>query len=325
MITVHLVLLVIVVAAGSRLLPRAEWVYRSPRLGLAAWCVVLVVVGLSAAGAALALLLPLPAAWHRLCAWWEWCTHQLGQGWGTEARTAGWVAVGLLTAFATSAAVRLVGWIRDGRRRHRERLRLLCRSGRWDARLGVLVVDDPRPAAYVLPGRAGTIVVTSGALQQLPPPQLAAVLAHERAHVTGRHHLLAQGTRLLSRAFPAVPALKIAEDQIHRLVEIRADEVAAANGHARLDLARALVTCAEGSAVAAPGAGPIVPAGAVSAAGADALERVRRLLSPPNPLDARTRIMVSAGLLVLAAAPVLVLAGSGLFPALGVGACLSVI
>ncbi len=55
-----------------------------------------------------------------------------------------------------------------------------------------VVLDDPRPAAYCVPGRPGTIVLTSGALAVLDPAQLAAVLAHERAHLAGRHHLRAR-------------------------------------------------------------------------------------------------------------------------------------
>jgi Zn-dependent protease with chaperone function len=43
---------------------------------------------------------------------------------------------------------------------------------------------------YCVPGRLPTIVVTTGALAVLEPEQLAAVLAHERAHLAGRHHLL---------------------------------------------------------------------------------------------------------------------------------------
>src|SRR5215469_8511477 len=46
-----------------------------------------------------------------------------------------------------------------------------------------VVIDDPQPAAYCMPGRSGTIVLTSGALAVLDPGQLAAVIAHERAHL----------------------------------------------------------------------------------------------------------------------------------------------
>ena len=43
-----------------------------------------------------------------------------------------------------------------------------------------------QPAAYCVPGRPATIVLTSGALAVLDPAQLTAVLAHERAHLAGR-------------------------------------------------------------------------------------------------------------------------------------------
>jgi Peptidase family M48 len=76
----------------------------------------------------------------------------------------------------------------------REQVALLGLVGRADAGLGAVVLEDLRPAAYALPGRIGTVVVTTGAVHGLPPAQLAAVLTHERAHTTGRHRFFAQAS-----------------------------------------------------------------------------------------------------------------------------------
>ncbi len=68
-----------------------------------------------------------------------------------------------------------------------------------------VVLDDPRPAAYCVPGRPAGIVLTSAALAVLDPAQLDAVLSHERAHLASRHHWLVTLTSGLVAATPAVP------------------------------------------------------------------------------------------------------------------------
>ncbi len=159
-------------------------------------------------------------------------------------------------------------------------------------------------------------MITSGALATLPYSQLDAILAHERAHTTGHHHLLLATARLLTHAFPAVAVFAHAHLQIDRLVELHADDIATRR-HAPLDLTRALVTCAE--ATTRP-AGVPVPALAAAAHGGDALERIHRLLQPPAQLARRHRLAVTGTLAVLIGAPILVAVLGLTFPALG--ACL---
>jgi Zn-dependent protease with chaperone function len=50
--------------------------------------------------------------------------------------------------------------------------------------------------------------------------QLAAVLAHERAHQRGRHHLLVSLAGSLAASFPRVPAFRHGHEQVARLVEL---------------------------------------------------------------------------------------------------------
>jgi Zn-dependent protease with chaperone function len=111
-----------------------------------------------------------------------------------------------------------------------------------------VVLPADRPAVYCVPGRPATIVLTTGALSILGPAELGAVLAHERAHLAGRHHLL---TGLSGCLLPVVPLFKRGAAEIARLVELRADDVAARHGD-RTALARALVTMATGAAFPVP-------------------------------------------------------------------------
>ncbi|MGI8448167.1 MAG: M48 family metalloprotease [Streptosporangiaceae bacterium] len=53
----------------------------------------------------------------------------------------------------------------------------------------MMLLEDDRPAVYCVPARR-RIVFTTGALRRLDSPQLDAVLAHERAHLAGRRHLV---------------------------------------------------------------------------------------------------------------------------------------
>ena len=311
--------LALLVAVAARLLPRAGWAYRAPGLGLAAWYAVLATLLSSAAGAVLSLFVHLPSTRAMVCAWWAWCVNALTGVMGPAARLLAWAVVAVLAVVGVRAGMAAVRTVGAGLRRHREQVALLGLIGRRDEGLGAVVVDDPRPAAYALPGRSGAVVVTSGAVEGLPPTQLAAVLAHERAHTTGRHHLLVQAVRLLAAAFPAVAVFTLARIQVDRLVEMRADDVATRR-HAGIDLARALVACAE--AAAAGEARVAAPVGTVAVTGGDALERVQRLLSPPPPLGRTARAGIVTALAALVTAPLLVFTLVEVFPALA--ACLLV-
>jgi hypothetical protein len=312
MISVYLLVLAgLVSLAATRVLPGAGWVYRSPRSGLTAWYAVLVVVASSVAEAAVSLAVSWPGARVTVCAWWAWCVQALGGGHGPIAGLAG----GVLTAALVVVAVRAA---RAGRRlwqtlasRRRTHATMLAVLGRQSAELGATVVDSPLPVAYVLPGRRSRVVITTGAVDALTPRELAAVLAHERAHARGRHHLLADAVRLFAAAFPTAVVFSQARQQIDRLVELRADDVAAV-GHARLDLARALVAMAE----AGIGQASAVPVGAVAATGGDALERVQRLLDPPPVLSTLTRTGLGVALTGLASTPLVLMVLAGLFPVL---------
>src|SRR5206468_10144529 len=106
-------------------------------------------------------------------------------------------------AVAFTAAVAVAAWLmlamarawRAGARRRRVHVQTLDLAGRPAPALGATIVEHPQPAAYVVAGRRRRVVVTTGALDRLAPDELAAVLAHERAHANGRHDLIIDGIR----------------------------------------------------------------------------------------------------------------------------------
>lgn len=88
----------------------------------------------------------------------------------------------------------------------------------------LLVLHDDRPYAYAVPSGPGTILVSTAMLTALNGEERRAMLAHERAHLSGHHHRY----RLASRLAAAVnPALRQLDNQIGFQIERWADEHAA--------------------------------------------------------------------------------------------------
>jgi Peptidase family M48 len=86
----------------------------------------------------------------------------------------------------------------------------------------VAVVVDDRVDAYSVPGR---VVVSTAMLAALDPAERGVVLAHEAAHLTGRHHLLRAVVRVASAANPVLWPMRRA---LWYATERWADERAAA-------------------------------------------------------------------------------------------------
>ncbi|MFE7134267.1 M56 family metallopeptidase [Streptomyces sp. NPDC057638] len=107
----------------------------------------------------------------------------------------------------------------------------------------VAVLSDPTPYAYALPdGSAdGRVVVTTGMLACLAPPERRALFAHERAHLTGRHHRYLLTVRLAALANPFLRPLSSA---VGYASERWADEDAASVVGSRKVVARAIGTAA---------------------------------------------------------------------------------
>jgi Zn-dependent protease with chaperone function len=182
------------------------------------------------------------------------------------------------------------------RRRQRVLLSLLAHG---DPKVpGALVVDYPDAAAYCVPGLRSRIVISAGALDLLDQAELAAVLAHERAHLRERHDLVLLPFTALCRAFPRSASARRAHAAVALLVEMLADDHALRHRPAR-ELATALIR------VGAAGAGS-TPAGALAVAGThdgEMAARVARLLEPAPGLSAPALALVCATATLLVAVP----------------------
>ncbi len=293
----------LLLAAGAPALARSAWPDRAPRLGIAAWLALAASAVASVVLGGVALMVPTERvsggiAWL-LAACQMTLRAKYAQPGGTVlAGIGGALAVALTVRVAWCTATTLIATARAGRR-HRELLRL---AGRRDTRLGALVIDHEEPAAYCVPGTRRPVVLTTGALRVLDDTQLAAVLAHEKAHQSGRHHLLVALAAVPAAAFPRVPAFRHARGQVARLAELAADDVAATRSP-RLAVAEALLML---------GTAPI-GAGALGAGGSTAAVRIRRLIAAPNPLGRAASTVGRLAVAALIALPVILLAA----PAVG--------
>ncbi|MFF1923614.1 M48 family metalloprotease [Streptomyces sp. NPDC058221] len=180
-------------------------------------------------------------------------------------------------------------------RRHWGQLHRAARSEAGDG--GELaVLRDSHPDAYALPGRPGSpgrIVVTTGMLHALEAAERDALLAHERAHLTGRHHLYLVAAELSARCHPALGALRA---PMGYALERCADEAAAHAVGDRRVAARAIGRAAL-AARAAEGARAPRPAAALPVAAGPVPRRVAALL---GRTAARPRIGRAAAATLLA-------------------------
>jgi Zn-dependent protease with chaperone function len=136
-------------------------------------------------------------------------------------------------------------------------------------------------------------VITRAALTTLNDAQLGAVLAHEHAHLHGRHHLLLAVTGALAKILPGPRLFTDGAAEIARLVEMCADDVAARR-HGGDTVVDALVALTIGTPK-----GAATPASALGAAGVGVADRVQRLVCPPNTTRAWCAHTLTVGLLLL--------------------------
>jgi Zn-dependent protease with chaperone function len=288
---------------GARAARRDGWCAYAPRLGAtlllaASWSVLtaLFLAGLTIALPGTALSSGLS---HLLGA----CILRLRAAYVTPGGAAAAVA-GL--ALSGTIAVR-VGWafvhvLRARRAEQRRQRTLLMLCGRRTADVDAMIIDQPQPEAYCVAGRENTVILTSGTIDLLSAPQLAAVLAHERAHLGAKHHRLLAAAALAACAMPELPLLHDLPRQVRRLLEMHADDVAA-RAHDPETLATALVAVATArSGTLAVRARSTV----LAAADNDTAMRIQRLLLPPLPVSPRRRSRVRIAVAALGLLPLLV-------------------
>ena len=112
----------------------------------------------------------------------------------------------------------------------RRRARALAAAYRRAARLhsddSAVVVSGSGIEAYALPGRPGRIVITGELLDHLGTDGRAALIAHEQAHLAGRHHLFVAAARLAAATNPTlVPVARSVEYTVERWADEHAADV----------------------------------------------------------------------------------------------------
>jgi Zn-dependent protease with chaperone function len=292
-------------ALGSSVLVQASWPRRSPAAAILLWQALGLATGLAAVGTLIGLAMPasnggvVRAVLRAGGLLRAGNVFRLTSTFGEEgAPLMIIIAVRLACLLAGLVLLASLCWVLvaasfavlQARRRQRTLLTLLAHG---DPKVpGALVVDYPDAAAYCLPGLRSQIVVSVGTLELLGRGELAAVLAHERAHLRERHDLVLLPFTALRRAFPRSGTCSDAYQSVSLLVEMLADDRALRGRPAR-ELVSALVRF--GTAGSCP-----APAGALAAAEGEVAARVTRLLQPVRPLPtaAAAGICLAAGILV---------------------------
>lgn len=274
---------VALVLAGPvpRLMAGHRVLRRSPRAALVAWQAVSlggVLAALAAAPAAIPLVLKDDRAHEHV---------------GLLALVG--TASGLILARLLVEGHRIGVRIRAARSRHRELVDIIAE--RPDDRLRILALDSL--TAYCLPGLRSRVVLSSGVVQALPADQLSAVLAHEQAHLRGRHDLLLEFFTVLHNAVPAPLRCVEALREVQFLVEVLADRSSVRKA-GEMATARALITLA----------GARVPEAALGVAPArtSASERIE-LLAAGRPHPVLPAVLYAVGMFVLVV-PVLLISST---------------
>jgi len=299
-------------AIGASALPHANWPRRSPAAAILLWQALGLAAGLAAVGTLIGLAMPashigpVRSVLQAGFAAWTDGPFRLTEEFGAAGVMPTIVVAARLTCLAAGLALLAsLCWVLiaasvavlQARRRQRALLTLLAHG---DPKVpGALVVDYPSAAAYCLPGLRSQIVVSAGTLRLLGHGELAAVLAHERAHLRERHDLVLLPFTALRRAFPRSATCTGAHRAVALLVEMLADDHALRARPAR-ELVSALVRF--GTADTCP-----APPGALAVGEGEVAARVARLLQPVRPLPTAAVLAVRLAAALLVAAPVTLL------------------
>ncbi|MFP8942240.1 M48 family metalloprotease [Streptomyces fenghuangensis] len=265
--------------AEQHLHPRTATVLLSAAAGVLAVCSTVCLVLLMVVGTAQLPGNPLPDGWS---------DEEVREAVPYD-EVAGRAAIPALLAVVAACARTL--WVH--RRVRRRAVRALTGArGR-----SVAVLPDGEPYAYALPagrGRRGRVVVSTAMLSCLGGEERRALFAHERAHLTGRHHRFLLVVHLAARANPFLRPLRTA---VSYTTERWADEEAAEAVGSRRAVARAVGR----AALVSRGTGP-APALARFAAAGPVPRRVAALLEPAPVVRSWPPVFTTAGLAAWTAA-----------------------
>ncbi|MET4780249.1 M56 family metallopeptidase [Glaciihabitans sp. UYNi722] len=296
------------------LLARSSWPSRAPATALIVWQAIALAGGLSMLGALFSYgLEPFgPDLASGLAAFPGWVLSGSlppGAGFLQMFAVSGGILLGvhlLLTLGLTFARAE------RSRQRHHQLVQLL--STPMPERPGMRLLDHEAPIAYCLPGTTRSVTVLSaGLVDLLDDEQLRAVIAHETAHATQRHHLLLVAFRAWRGSLPWFPIATRALDAVTVLVEMLADDRARQQvPDAALASSIALVASASNAPPAMSSlnsAESDAAASALAADGASAERRLARLITPGRPFGAAARAFaLVCGIALLAVPTALILA-----------------
>ncbi|MEV7627528.1 M56 family metallopeptidase [Actinoplanes sp. NPDC089786] len=208
--------------------------------------------------------------------------------------------VALIAALAVAAVIVLrllislggVMWRSRARRaRHRLLVDLLDRAEQrhgLDVE-GLRVLDGAQPLAYCVAGRSPRVVLSGGALDVLNATQIAAVIAHEQAHLRHRHELVRESFTAFYQAVPRPLRSRAPLDAVRLLLEMVADDAAARRS----------------GAASVRGALTLLSDGGDEVGGAGRDRRLSRLTDPP-PRSLALSVIVLVGAVALLVLPTLV-------------------
>jgi Zn-dependent protease with chaperone function len=175
----------------------------------------------------------------------------------------------------------------------------------FQSRIHAIVVESAFPIVAVFGVFRRRLVIARSVLDQCPPEELAAVLAHEESHIRRGDNLRRALMGLAPDLLTASRTGRRIADDWHTATEEAADDAAARLGaDGRATLAQALVRIArmapEGNAL------QYLPTSALYR-GENIEGRVRRLLAPPVPPPPRRRVTKLGTVLGLALVSLVVL------------------
>lgn len=302
-----LIYAVVTAVVAPALLGRASWLSRSPRLGVMAWQAALAAVLSALVLLLVAAVVPTTSLTfdvnHLLHACVVRLTELYRQGeLGVVQVLAAAIGIGTLLRLCWV----LLAQLREIRRQRAEQRLLLDLLAGQPQPDGALLLPAEVPVAYCVPGGGGRIVLTTAADEALSPEQRGAVIAHERAHLEGRHDLVLLMANAAAAAAPRIPFFGQAQRGLGRYVEMLADD-AAVRLTGPMPVAAALL-----------GLGGAGKPGVLAASGTATAERVRRLLEEDHGRPSPTRVFMLGAVAVMAAGlPIVVVTAPVLASAAG--------
>lgn len=311
---VALTLLVAAAAAGTfapRLLRRLGATRVDPLVLLAAWLLAIVGVLAATAMGIVLLLVPDHGMATGVLATVHHCMESVSHGAPPRVEElAGLLGIVLFMGLVARFAMIALMAARTRARVRGEHLAVLRLGSRRDeCSPGTLWLDHDRPLAFSMAGRPGVVVATVGLTRHLAEAEVAAVLAHERAHLRGRHHQLIAWVDALTASLPFVPLFRQAPAAIRELVELCAD-VAAVRACGIEALRSALVRVSDDGA----------PTGALAIARDGVELRLARLQSGTGP-SGRLRRAIWCGLAAITAMSLPILTAASMLLGIAVVSC----